>query len=190
MFKMVEVSEEQGKEINKPVFTNGEDIFLVHFKGTSDDVVCFSNEKDFKIIPFSELGKHKEDSSCMVVNLGDAFVNQRKLIKIGKKLPNVRFTGSNLIQTDQLKLGVLSKDSLESKLSCKIKDNKSFIYKELIEIVPFNSEIEIKDFDANEASLEGVRFGVVRKGKRAKTSKFKDTFKKKKRLFEEGMVEF
>lgn len=190
MFKLVEVTKEQALQINKPVFTSNEDVYLVHLKGTKEDTPCFTSEEDFKIIGYEQLKEFKGQDVPLVVNFKNAFPDQRKLEKLQEQLPLVRFTGANLIESEKVKLGVFSKEFLEKRLSCKIKDNKSFIYQELVKIVPFNTEMPIEDFKVEDVSIEGVRFGVVSKGKKSSKVKFKSVFKKKKPLFEDGRVEF
>lgn len=187
---MVEVTQEQAKVIGKPIFVYNDEVHLVHLKGTSEDVPCFSSEGDFIVIGFDQLKEFKDSNKNLVVNFKNSFPDQRKLEILQDRFDNVRFTGANLIENPKVKLGVFSKESLEKRLSCRIKDNKSFVHKELVEIVPFSSEMVLEDFKADEVSVEGIRFGVARKVKKVGSAKFKFVFKKRKPLFEEGRVEF
>lgn len=192
MFKMVSVTKEQAKNINKPIFISNEDVYLVHLNDKKDDELCFTSNEDFKIIHFSDLKDYSREEGTVIVDLKEGYPNLMKLEKFQEGHPNFRFTGSNLIENCKINKGVLPKEVLEKRLLCKIKDNKSFIHQELISIVPFSDELEIEDFIIENVSIDNVRFGKVGKFRKSGSKKeFKSVYKKKKRpIFEEGKVEF
>ena len=144
--KLLVCDREEALSIGKDKFIDNGVLYLVYVEESDDnalkDVKYFLSGKDFNIINIEDL-KETEKEKKYVVNLENRYVNQRKLGQLQENYPNVRFTGSGLMNLDCLKLGVLPKEELESRLSCRIKDKKPFVYNEILEIAPFVEGLSI-----------------------------------------------
>lgn len=193
--KLLVCDREEALSIGKDKFIDNGVLYLVYVKESDDnalkDVKYFLSEKDFNIINIEGL-KETEKEKKYVVNLENRYVNQRKLIQLQEKYQNVRFTGSGLMNLDCLKLGVLPKEELESRLSCRIKDKKPFVYNEILEITPFVESLEYNDFCKDDIEEDFVKFTSAKRKKvsgKAK-SRFGKTFKKKKKLFKDEEIAF
>ena len=193
--KLLVCDREEALSIGKDKFIDNGVLYLVYVKESNDnalkDVKYFLSEKDFNIINIEGL-KETEKEKKYVVNLENRYVNQRKLIQLQEKYQNVRFTGSGLMNLDCLKLGVLPKEELENRLSCRIKDKKPFVYNEILEIAPFVEGLEYNGFSKDDVEEDFVKFTSSKRKKvsgKAK-SRFGKTFKKKKKLFKDEGIAF
>ncbi len=193
--KLVVCSREEAESIGKDKFIDNGVLHLVYVSESDENslkyIKYFLSEKDFKIISIEDL-KNTEKENKYVVNLENRYVNQRKLGQLQEKYPNVRFTGNGLMNQDCVKLGVLTKEELENRLSCRIKDKKPFVYNEILEIVPFVKGLEYNDFCKDDVEEEFVKFTSAKRKKvsgKAK-SRFGKTFKKKKKLFKDEGIAF
>lgn len=189
MFKMVKVDKRKAIEIGKPVFTFDGDVYLVYLNERRDKgVPYFFCKDDFEItqmVDWESLSPKKK--GYWVVDFGVSYPEMNKLLKYKDNGIEVRFTGSGLINDTSLPLGYASAELVERKLGCKIKENKSFVFKDFIEVVELGSDVEFNVFDPKKVSIEGIRFGI-RQG--SSSRKVKTPFKKRKQLFETGKVEF
>lgn len=193
--KLLVCEREEALSIGKDKFIDNGVLHLVYVKESNEnalkDIKYFLSEKDFKIISIEEL-KSIEKEKKYVVNLENRYLNQRKLGQLQEKYPNVRFTGSGLMNQDCVKLGVLPKEELESRLSCRVKDKKPFVYNEILEITPFVEGLEYNDFCKDDIEEDFVKFTSAKRKKvsgKAK-SRFGKTFKKKKKLFKDEGIAF
>lgn len=194
MFKMVSCTNEEASKIGKEVFISDGDVYLTYInEDPKEGVACFASRKDFEVESLEGYKSGSFDGRRVVVEIGNEFIDQRELVEMCNKDPFLSFNGTNLINQEGVRLGYLSQETLEQRLSCKFKGINGFVFKPLVELEVYQEGMPIEEFNKDLIEIENVRF-INKKsgGKRAKngTGKSKKSgnmpFKKKarKQIFE------